>query len=268
MKLDAVQLLADAKVGLEALADALGDYRSGWGDQPRDAKAQLEAEVDRIYQADYQSDSFVPEINDHLDPAVLREFIELTGSCLTQSRVLGVLNETLADDAIIVAAAGSLPGDLQRSWRSKGVNTYHVEYGYSCMGYEVNAALGVKLAEPEREVYALVGDGSYMMLHSELATSIQERRKINVVLLDNMTFGCINNLQIGTRDGQLWHRVPLPQPRERQARRWPGAGGLRHERGGLWLQDLQGQQRGTVARRAGRCAYADGVDADRHQGAA
>lgn len=196
LKLDGVQLLADAKTGLSALADVLGDYRSSWGDQPRQAKAQLDEEVDRIYQVEYQAKGFVPEINDHLDPAVLREFIELTGSCLTQSRVLGVLNETLADDAVIVAAAGSLPGDLQRSWRSKGVNTYHVEYGYSCMGYEVNAALGVKLAEPEREVYALVGDGSYMMLHSELATSIQERRKINVVLLDNMTFGCINNLQM------------------------------------------------------------------------
>lgn len=196
LKLDGVQLLADARTGLNALAAVLGDYRSGWGDQPRQARAQLDEEVDRIYQVEYQTQDFVPEINDHLDPAVLREFIELTGSCLTQSRVLGVLNETLADDAVIVAAAGSLPGDLQRSWRSKGVNTYHVEYGYSCMGYEVNAALGVKLAEPEREVYALVGDGSYMMLHSELATSIQERRKINVVLLDNMTFGCINNLQM------------------------------------------------------------------------
>ncbi|PAU62914.1 3D-(3,5/4)-trihydroxycyclohexane-1,2-dione acylhydrolase (decyclizing) [Pseudomonas sp. PICF141] len=196
LKLDGVQLLADARSGLQALTDALGDYRSSWGDQPRQAKAQLDEEVDRIYQVEYQAKDFVPEINDHMDPAVLREFIELTGSCLTQSRVLGVLNQTLADDAVIVAAAGSLPGDLQRSWRSKGVNTYHVEYGYSCMGYEVNAALGVKLAEPEREVYALVGDGSYMMLHSELATSIQERRKINVVLLDNMTFGCINNLQM------------------------------------------------------------------------
>ena len=197
LKLDGVQLLADAKVGLQALAEALGDYRSAWGDQPRQAKAQLDEEIDRLNQVKYQSKDFIPEINDHMDPAVLREFIELTGSCLTQSRVLGVLNETLADDAVIVAAAGSLPGDLQRSWRSKGVNTYHVEYGYSCMGYEVNAALGVKLAEPDREVYALVGDGSYMMLHSELATSIQERRKINVVLLDNMTFGCINNLQMG-----------------------------------------------------------------------
>ncbi|BBP65495.1 3D-(3,5/4)-trihydroxycyclohexane-1,2-dione acylhydrolase (decyclizing) [Pseudomonas sp. Cab53] len=197
VKLDGVQLLADARVGLEALAGVLGDYRAEWGGQVADAKARLDAEVDRVYQADYQVEDFVPEVRDHLDPAVFREFIELTGSCLTQSRVLGTLNESLADDAIIVAAAGSLPGDLQRSWRSKGVNTYHLEYGYSCMGYEVNAALGVKLAEPDKEVYALVGDGSYMMLHSELATSIQERRKINVVLLDNMTFGCINNLQMG-----------------------------------------------------------------------
>ncbi|MGE8354034.1 MAG: 3D-(3,5/4)-trihydroxycyclohexane-1,2-dione acylhydrolase (decyclizing) [Pseudomonas protegens] len=199
LKLDGVQLLADAQVGLQALSQILGrsGYRAAWDGQISAAKAQLEAEVDRVYQVQYQDDGFVPEINDHLDPAVLREFIELTGSCLTQSRVLGVLNQALPEDGIIVAAAGSLPGDLQRSWRSKGVNTYHVEYGYSCMGYEVNAALGVKLAEPDREVYALVGDGSYLMLHSELATSIQERRKINVVLLDNMTFGCINNLQMG-----------------------------------------------------------------------
>ncbi|NUT90160.1 3D-(3,5/4)-trihydroxycyclohexane-1,2-dione acylhydrolase (decyclizing) [Pseudomonas corrugata] len=197
LKLDGVQLLADARAGLEALSSAVGDYRAEWGGRIADAKGQLEAEVDRVYQADYQAEGFVPEIDDGMDPAVFREFIELTGSCLTQSRVLGTLNEALADDAIIVAAAGSLPGDLQRSWRSKGVNTYHLEYGYSCMGYEVNAALGVKLAEPDKEVYALVGDGSYMMLHSELATSIQERRKINVVLLDNMAFGCINNLQMG-----------------------------------------------------------------------
>jgi 3D-(3,5/4)-trihydroxycyclohexane-1,2-dione acylhydrolase (decyclizing) len=198
-KLDGVQLLADAQVALQALTESLqaSGYRAAWGDAPKIARAELEAEVDRLYAVEYQSEDFVPEINDHLDPAVLREFIELTGSCLTQSGVLGILNQSVPDDAVIVAAAGSLPGDLQRAWRSTGVDTYHVEYGYSCMGYEVNAALGVKLAAPHREVFALVGDGSYMMLHSELATSIQERRKINVVLLDNMTFGCINNLQMG-----------------------------------------------------------------------
>ncbi|WP_024658819.1 3D-(3,5/4)-trihydroxycyclohexane-1,2-dione acylhydrolase (decyclizing) [Pseudomonas syringae USA007] len=197
-KLDGVQLLADAQFALQALSEALqaSDYRAAWGDAPRAARAELDAEVDRLYAVEYQSEGFVPEINDHMAPAVLRDFIELTGSCLTQSGVLGILNQSLPSDAVIVAAAGSLPGDLQRAWRSTGVDTYHVEYGYSCMGYEVNAALGVKLAAPHREVFALVGDGSYMMLHSELATSIQERRKINVVLLDNMTFGCINNLQM------------------------------------------------------------------------
>ncbi|RML29602.1 3D-(3,5/4)-trihydroxycyclohexane-1,2-dione acylhydrolase (decyclizing) [Pseudomonas savastanoi] len=197
-KLDGVQVLADAQVALQALTESLqaSGYRAAWDDAPQTARAQLDAEVDRLYAVEYQSEDFVPEVNDHLDPAVLREFIELTGSCLTQSGVLGILNQNLPADAVIVAAAGSLPGDLQRAWRSTGVDTYHVEYGYSCMGYEVNAALGVKLAAPHREVFALVGDGSYMMLHSELATSIQERRKINVVLLDNMTFGCINNLQM------------------------------------------------------------------------
>ena len=199
LKLDGVQVIADALAGLEGLSECLAasGYHAQWGEAPHQARAQLEAEVERVFKANYQQPDFTPEISDHMDPAVLREFIELTGSCLTQSQVLGVLNHTLADTAVIVAAAGSLPGDLQRAWRSKGVNTYHVEYGYSCMGYEVNAALGVKLAEPAREVYALVGDGSYMMLHSELATSIQERQKINVVLLDNMAFGCINNLQMG-----------------------------------------------------------------------
>jgi 3D-(3,5/4)-trihydroxycyclohexane-1,2-dione acylhydrolase (decyclizing) len=202
-KLDGVQVLADARLALELLAQRLGDYRAQWGVQPQEARAALEAEVDRLYAVEYQAEGFEPEVNGHLDPQVLRDFIEMTGSCLTQSRVLGELNQHLPADAVIVAAAGSLPGDLQRAWRSTSVDSYHVEYGYSCMGYEINAALGVKMAAPEREVYALVGDGSYMMLHSELATSIQERRKINVVLLDNMAFGCINNLQMGNGMGSF-----------------------------------------------------------------
>jgi 3D-(3,5/4)-trihydroxycyclohexane-1,2-dione acylhydrolase (decyclizing) len=202
-KLDAVQVLADARLALELLAERLGDYRAQWGAQPQEARAALEAEVDRLYALEYQAEGFEPEVSGHLDPQVLRDFIEMTGSCLIQSRVLGELNQHLPADAVIVAAAGSLPGDLQRAWRSTSVDSYHVEYGYSCMGYEINAALGVKMAAPEREVYALVGDGSYMMLHSELATSIQERRKINVVLLDNMAFGCINNLQMGNGMGSF-----------------------------------------------------------------
>jgi len=205
LKLDAVQVLADAKLALQQLAEPLArqGYRAGWGNQVIEARAQLQAEVERVYSVGYRSQDFVPEVVDGLDPAVLREFIELTGSALTQSQVLGVINREIEVSAVVVAAAGSLPGDLQRVWQTRSANSYHVEYGYSCMGYEVNAALGVKLAEPEREVYALVGDGSYLMLHSELVTSIQERRKINVLLLDNMTFGCINNLQMGNGMGSF-----------------------------------------------------------------
>jgi 3D-(3,5/4)-trihydroxycyclohexane-1,2-dione acylhydrolase (decyclizing) len=198
-KLDGVQIIADAKLALEALASALvgESFKSRWGDAPGKAHSRLSEEVDRLYAIEYTGKGFVPEVEDSLDKAVLDEFVRVTGSKLTQSRVLGILNERIPQSAVVVAAAGSLPGDLQRAWRSKGTDTYHVEYGYSCMGYEVNAALGVKLADPAREVYALVGDGSYQMLHSELITSLQERRKINVILFDNMGFGCINNLQLG-----------------------------------------------------------------------
>ncbi|MFQ1049172.1 3D-(3,5/4)-trihydroxycyclohexane-1,2-dione acylhydrolase (decyclizing) [Avibacterium paragallinarum] len=199
-KLDGVQITADAKKTLENLTALLSSthYQTAWGEQIAQAKQQFEAERERLYRLSYTEKDFVPEVDDRLNrEAVFNEFIQLTHSRLTQSRVLGILNEQLGENDVIVGAAGSLPGDLQRVWQSKGENTYHLEYGYSCMGYEVNAALGVKLAQPEREVYALLGDGSYMMLHSELVTSIQERKKINVVLFDNMTNGCINNLQIG-----------------------------------------------------------------------
>lgn len=198
-KLDGVKVVADAQNALETLTADLEKvgYKSAYTTQIKDAKDKLKVEVDRVYAVEYTGEGFIPEINDHLDPAVFEEFKNVTGSCLTQSRVLGVLNEMLGETDIIVGASGSLPGDLQRVWRAKGPNTYHMEYGFSCMGYEVNASLGVKLAAPDQEVYTFVGDGSYMMLHSELPTSIQERKKINVILLDNMTFGCINNLQIG-----------------------------------------------------------------------
>jgi 3D-(3,5/4)-trihydroxycyclohexane-1,2-dione acylhydrolase (decyclizing) len=197
-KLDGVKVVADAKAVLETLSAELekAGYKSDYTTQIKEAKDKLKAEVDRVYAVEYTGEGFVPEIDDHLDRAVLEEFKQVTGSCLTQSRVLGVLNEMLGETDIIVGASGSLPGDLQRVWRTKGPNTYHMEYGFSCMGYEVNASLGVKLAAPAQEVYTLLGDGSYMMLHSELPTSIQERKKINVILLDNMTFGCINNVQM------------------------------------------------------------------------
>lgn len=199
LKLDGVDIVADAKVALEALLNALSEshYQADWEGKIEQARADYAKEVERVYSVEYNEKDFVPEIADHIDrKAVFSEFIKLTGSCLTQSRALGIINNTLKDTDIIVGASGSLPGDLQRVWQCKGEHTYHLEYGYSCMGYEVNASLGVKIAEPEKEVYTLVGDGSYMMLHSELVTSIQEGKKINVLLMDNMTNGCINNLEM------------------------------------------------------------------------
>jgi len=198
-KLDGVQVVADAKVALEAIDAELEKtgWKSSYTTEIAEAKAKYDAEVDRLYHIEYTGKDFVPEVNDALDTdKVYEEFHNITGSYLTQSRALGIVNETIGKDAVIVGASGSLPGDLQRAWRVQSENGYHVEYGFSCMGYEVNAALGVKMAEPDKEVYTMVGDGAYMMLHSELPTSIQEHKKINVMLFDNMTFGCINNLEI------------------------------------------------------------------------
>lgn len=198
-KLDGVQLVGDARSSLDILENKLthAGYKSQWGEIVHEARQKYQAEVERVYNVDYSGEGFVPEINDHLNrDEVYQEFNELTASFLTQSRVLGILNNSLPQNAVVVAASGSLPGDLQRVWQSHGNNDYHVEYGYSCMGYEVNAALGVKMAQPDREVYVMVGDGAFMMLHSELVTSLQEGKKINVMLFDNMTNGCINNLQM------------------------------------------------------------------------
>ncbi|GMQ63998.1 3D-(3,5/4)-trihydroxycyclohexane-1,2-dione acylhydrolase (decyclizing) [Vallitalea maricola] len=211
-KLDAVKVVADAKATLEALESRLEaeGYKSAYNNEIADAKDKWKAELNRLFNIKYNND-FVPEVAGHLDDK-MEEYKEMLGSSLTQTRVIGMLDELLDDSAVVVGASGSLPGDLQRVWCPKEPNTYHMEYGYSCMGYEVNAALGVKLAEPKREVYAMVGDGSYMMLHSELVTSIQERAKINIILLDNMEFGCINNLQMGHGMGsfgtEMRHRNP------------------------------------------------------------
>ena len=122
---------------------------------------------------------------------------------ITQTAAVAKVRELIPADAICVGAAGSLPGDLQRMWTSDSLYSYNMEYGFSCMGYEIAGALGSKFAEPEKEVYAMCGDGSYLMLHSELITSIQEKKKINVLLFDNSGFGCINNLEMSNGIGNL-----------------------------------------------------------------
>ncbi|MDQ1000766.1 3D-(3,5/4)-trihydroxycyclohexane-1,2-dione acylhydrolase (decyclizing) [Neobacillus niacini] len=193
-KLEAVKVVADAKAGLEAIEASLVGYQSTYEKEIEEAKQGWQDEMNRLYAINFGED-FIPEIAGHLD-GNLPEYKEVLQSELTQTSVIGKVNELLDDSAIVVGAAGSLPGDLQRMWVSKTRNTYHMEYGYSCMGYEIAGALGAKLAEPDKEVYALTGDGSYLMLHSELITSLQEGKKINVILFDNSGFGCINNLQM------------------------------------------------------------------------
>ncbi|PTM57909.1 3D-(3,5/4)-trihydroxycyclohexane-1,2-dione acylhydrolase (decyclizing) [Desmospora activa] len=203
-KLDAVKVVADARLALEALQQELEKiaYRSGYTDEIERAKEAWQTELQRLRQVRYQAQNFTPEVAGQLDE-VLPEFVDTFQSRLTQTEVIGCINEAIDDDAVVVGAAGSLPGDLQRMWESRQPHTYHMEYGYSCMGYEIAGALGVKIAEPDREVYAMVGDGSYLMLHSELITSLQEGKKINLLLFDNAAFGCINNLQMGNGMGSF-----------------------------------------------------------------
>ena len=200
-KLDAVSLVGDAKVTLEYLTDNLEYYKSEYTDEIKSAKEEWKAELDRLFNIEYK-EGFEPEVAARVETTI-DDFIKVHGSVLTQTRALGVINEALKENSIIVGAAGSLPGDLQRIWQTDEKDSYHMEYGYSCMGYEIAATLGAKLARPEKEVYAMVGDGSYLMLHSELITSIQEKQKINLLLFDNCGFGCINNLQMGNGIGSL-----------------------------------------------------------------
>ncbi len=172
-KMNAEPIIADAKLTLQAVGRKLGTaaYRAQWGEAIAKAREDWNREVDALYNQE--------------DP-----------KGLSQIRVIGELNDVLLPkNAIVVSGSGSIPSDMQRTWRTRVTGTYHMEYGFSCMGYEIAAALGCKLAEPERECVAIVGDGAYTMLHTELLTAVQEGKKIIVVVCDNSGFQCIDNLQ-------------------------------------------------------------------------
>ncbi|HEY8508283.1 MAG TPA: thiamine pyrophosphate-dependent enzyme, partial [Steroidobacteraceae bacterium] len=111
------------------------------------------------------------------------------------AQVLGAVNRTIGANGTVVCAAGGLPGELHKLWRAQDRDAYHLEYGYSCMGYEIAGGLGVKMARPDRNVVVLVGDGSYLMMNSEIATSVAMGLKLTIVVLDNRGFGCISRLQ-------------------------------------------------------------------------
>ncbi len=171
-KLRALPIIADAREGVRQWTEGLA--RLGWssGEDPvriASLKTDWNQEVERLW---------------NRTPA----------EGLAATAVLGQINRALGPNDVVVGAAGGLPGDLQRLWRSPGGGTYHLEYGFSCMGYEVAAGLGVKLADASRGVYALVGDGSYLMLHTELLTAIQEGLAVTVVIFDNAGYQCIQAL--------------------------------------------------------------------------
>ncbi|TVQ36517.1 MAG: 3D-(3,5/4)-trihydroxycyclohexane-1,2-dione acylhydrolase (decyclizing) [Spirochaetaceae bacterium] len=173
-KMDAEPFIADARTALEQLLQSLGarGYCSNYGDTVKRTREAWNAEVDRLYSTD--------------DP-----------KGLSQTRVLGELNEKLLEPHdVVVSASGSLPGDMQRVWRCRERDTYHMEYGFSCMGYEINAAYGAQIAVGDaRRVYSLVGDGGFVMLHSELLSAVQEGIPFTVIVFDNHGFQVIDNLQ-------------------------------------------------------------------------
>lgn len=208
-KLDAVRCIGDAKVTLEAITEKLKDagYRSGYTDEIQKIRETWEAERLRVLDVQYHgegfgADKFVPCVPSWTED-IMNDFLRDIGGTITESNAVGMLREEIDDDAIVVAAAGSLPADLERLWVTDAKDSYNMEYGASCMGYEIAGALGSKLAAPDKEVYALVGDGSFMMLNSEIPTAIQENAKITVIVFDNTAFGCINNLQMGNGVGSL-----------------------------------------------------------------
>ncbi|WP_293783854.1 3D-(3,5/4)-trihydroxycyclohexane-1,2-dione acylhydrolase (decyclizing) [uncultured Aeromicrobium sp.] len=174
-KLSALPLIADARLGLDALTEALASWRADPAHTQR--ATDLAREWDQTVESAYRSEH---------------------APLLAQSRVLGTVNELSDPRDVVVCAAGSIPGELHKLWRTRDRKGYHVEYGYSCMGYEIPGGLGVSMAvddeTDERDVFVLVGDGSYLMMNSELATCVQEGRKIIVILVQNHGFASIGAL--------------------------------------------------------------------------
>ncbi len=173
-KLGGFALVADAREALTALLGALRadgyQTEAAYGDVAERLKAEWDGTVDRLIAVDAPND-------------------------LSQANAIGMVNAAAGPRDVVVCAAGSLPGDLLKLWRPVDPKSYHLEYGYSCMGYEIAGALGAKLADPSREVYVMVGDGSYLMMHTEIVTSLQEGMKLTIVLIDNGGFQVIKGLQ-------------------------------------------------------------------------
>jgi len=203
-KLDAVKAVGDARETVVALTGKLKEkgYVSGYTNEIADAKKIWDEEMVHLGEIAYTGHEFEPIIKAR-DPRTIPEFVKMTNGKITQTAALAAIRRIIDEDATIITAGGSLPSCLQRMWTTDKRGGYHAEYGYSCMGYEVAATLGVKFAEPDHEVYCVVGDSSFQMLHSEIMTIIQERQKVNILVFDNCGFGCINNLEMNHGIGSI-----------------------------------------------------------------
>lgn len=202
-KMDASMVIGDARATLELAHRELAarGYVSAYQGQIEEAQKAWREEYSKLAAYRYGED-FTPLIAARHEPTI-REQVALNGGEITQVSAITLIRDTIDPDAIAVGASGSLPGDLQRMWTTDQKDAYQMEYGFSTMGYEIAASLGAKLACPHQEVYAMCGDGAFLMMHSELITSLQEGKKINVLLFDNCGFGCINNLQMSNGIGNL-----------------------------------------------------------------
>ena len=181
-------LIADAREGLRRLSEALGEWRAEpvWAERARVERSAWQRTAESFTTA-------------------------RSGTLPSDAQVIGAVQQAAGDSDILVGAAGGLPGELHKHWRAEQPGGYHLEYGYSCMGYEIAGALGVKLALPEREVIVMVGDGSYLMLNSEIATSVRLGARLIIVLLDNGGFGCIERLQGATGNASFNNLLPEAQ---------------------------------------------------------
>ena len=181
-------LVGDARETLEELLAELGDYHvdAEYRRRAETLHAEFQTEIDRVY-------------------AIRNQPLP------SQGELIGAINHHGDPDAVIVCAAGSLPGDLDKLWRARHAKQFHLEYGYSCMGYEIPGGLGVKMADPGREVYVLVGDGNYLMMNGEIVTSIQEGYKLTIVLMDNDGFKSIGALSRSVGSGGFGTRYVYPR---------------------------------------------------------
>ena len=213
----AIPLVGDARVTLEELGEALAGYRNG---------SESVAQAQRLH------DEWEAEVQRNYDTLTAESGLPYQGA------LIGAVNDQGDPDAVMVGAAGSLPGDMHKLWRARHSKQYHLEYGYSCMGYEIAGGMGVKMADPDLEVYVMVGDGSYLMMNSDLITSIQEGYKLTVILMDNTGFRSIGSLSRSLGQKGFGTRYIFPDQVEASHRNGKSFNGLPTDESGYDVDPL------------------------------